>query len=123
MAYRILLVEDEGLIRVTLAETLEEAGYDVVEAATGDEACTLIRGINGFDVLLTDIQMPGTADGIDVAQHFHAHHPHAPVVFMTGRPDMLARIGQLAKGEALLRKPFRPRQMLDALDTLLTGQG
>jgi CheY-like chemotaxis protein len=120
MAYRILLVEDETLIRMTLAEMLEEAGYVVVEAATGDEACTLMHAANGFDVLLTDIQMPGKADGIEVAQHFHAHHPNAPVVFMTGRPDMLSRIGQLTHGEALLRKPFRPRQMLDALDGLLT---
>ena len=120
MGYRILLVEDENLIRITLAEMLEEAGYDVVEAATGDEACLLIHDVGSFDVLLTDIQMPGTADGIDVAQHFQAHHPHAPVVFMTGRPDMLARIGQLTNTEALLRKPFRPRQMLEALDGLLT---
>ncbi len=120
MAYRILLVEDEGLIRVTLAETLEEAGYQVVEAATGDEACGLIGGLNGFDVLLTDIQMPGSADGIAVAQHFHAQHPNAPIVFMTGRPDMLSRIGRLTPSEALLRKPFRPRQMLDALNGLLS---
>ena len=120
MAYRILLVEDENLIRVTLAEMLEEAGYVVVEAATGDEACSLMHGLNGFDVLLTDIQMPGQADGIDVAHKFQAQHPNAPVVFMTGRPDMMSRVGQLTNSEAFLRKPFRPRQMLDALDGLLT---
>ena len=116
----MLLVEDENLIRVTLAEMLEEAGYVVIEAATGDEACQLIRGVHGFDVLLTDIQMPGAADGIDVAHHFQAYHPNAPVVFMTGRPDVLSRIGQLAETETLLRKPFRPRQMLEAIDGLLT---
>ena len=75
MAYRILLVEDECLVRVTLAEMLGEAGYDVVEAATGDEACCLIQEVNGFDVLLTDIQMPGSADGIDVAHRFQAAAP------------------------------------------------
>jgi CheY-like chemotaxis protein len=122
MAYRILLVEDENLIRVMLSEMLQDAGYDVVEAATGDEACTLMHGVSGFDVLLTDIQMPGQADGIDVAHQFQAHHPNAPVVYMTGRPDMMARIGHLATGEALLRKPFRPRQMLDALDGLLARE-
>lgn len=119
MAYRILLVEDEGLIRLTLTETLEEAGYDVVAAASGDEACMLMRSREKFDVLLTDIHMPGSADGIDVARRFHAQHPMAPIVFMTGRPDVLARIGRLRASEALLRKPFRPRQMLDALDGLL----
>jgi CheY-like chemotaxis protein len=122
MVYRILLVEDENLIRTTLAEMLDEAGYVVVEAASGDEACYLMQGQNGFDVLLTDIQMPGTADGIDVAHRFQEHHPHAPVLYMTGRPDMLSRIGSLTSSEALLRKPFRPQQMLDALDGLLTRQ-
>jgi CheY-like chemotaxis protein len=122
MVYRILLVEDEHLIRTTLAEMLKDAGYVVVEAASGDEACNLMHGLNGFDVLLTDIQMPGQTDGIDVAHRFQASHPSAPVLFMTGRPDMLTRIGQLTASEALIRKPFRPRQMLDALDGLLTRQ-
>ena len=117
MAYRILLVEDEVLIRLTLTETLEEAGYAVVAAASGDEACTLIQDC--FDVLLTDIHMPGDADGIAVARRFRAQHPIAPIVFMTGRPDVLARIGRLRSTEALLRKPFRPRQILDALQGLL----
>jgi CheY-like chemotaxis protein len=94
MSYRILLVEDEGLVRLTLAETLEDAGYHVTEAINGDEASALIGETNGFDVLLTDIQMPG-------------------------RPDMLSRMGQLSPGEALLRKPFRAGEMLAALAALL----
>ncbi len=122
MAYHILLVEDEGLIRMTLSEMLEEAGYAVTEAVNGDEACTLIREVNGFDVLLTDIQMPGSADGLAVARDFHQRHPNSPVVFMTGRPDMLSRVGRLASTEALLRKPFGPAQMLDALKSLLANR-
>jgi CheY-like chemotaxis protein len=117
--YRILLVEDEGLIRLTLAETLEEAGYTVVEAENGDQACNLMKSINCIDILLTDIQMPGLADGIDVAQNFHALHPDRPVVFMTGRPDMLSRVGCLSRSETLLRKPFGSTQMLTALESLL----
>lgn len=119
MQYRVLLVEDESLIRVTLAEMLQDAGYLVVEAANGDEACRLLTDVADFDILLTDIQMPGEADGIEVAHRFQQHHPNAPVVYMTGRPDTLIRIGQLAEREWLLRKPFRPQQMLDALFGLL----
>ena len=59
MSYCVLLVEDEGLIRLTLAETLEDAGYTVVSAESGDAACDLLKGATRFDVLLTDIQMPG----------------------------------------------------------------
>ena len=119
MSKCVLLVEDEGLIRLTLAETLEDAGYTVVEAGTGDEACALLRAKPEFDVLLTDIQMPGSTDGIDVARSFHEVHPNRPVVFMTGRPDMLSRVGRLSPTEALLRKPFGSLQMLSALESLL----
>ena len=119
MSYCVLLVEDEGLIRMTIAETLAEAGYSVVEAANGDAACDLLKGKDGFDVLLTDIQMPGAADGIDVARSFHERHPDRPVVFMTGRPDMLTRMGHLACTERLLRKPFGSAQMLNAIEGLL----
>ena len=123
MTYRVLLVEDERLIRLTLLETLEDAGYTVIEAVNGDEACVLMQNPNGFDVLLTDIQMPGAADGIAVARAFHKHHPSRPVVFMTGRPETLAQVGRLSPYEALLRKPFGSAQMLGALDSLLAARG
>jgi CheY-like chemotaxis protein len=123
MAYRVLLVEDEGLIRLTLAETLEDAGYTVVEAVNGDEARSLINSVTCIDILLTDIQMPGAADGIDVAREFHQRHPDRPVVFMTGRPDLLARVGRLSDSEALLRKPFGSAQVLTALQSLLQKAG
>ena len=123
MPYCVLLVEDEGLIRSTLAETLEEAGYTVVAAENGDAACDLLRGKGAFDVLLTDIQMPGSHDGIDVARDFHNRHPDRPIVFMTGRPDMLTRIGRLACTERLLRKPFGSAQMLGAIEALLFKGG
>ncbi len=119
MSYCVLLVEDEGLIRLTLAETLEDAGYTVVSAESGDAACDLLKERDAFDVLLTDIQMPGSADGIDVARDFHERHPDRPVVFMTGRPDMLTRMGRLSCCERLLRKPFGSAQMLNAIQALL----
>lgn len=119
MSYCILVVEDEGLIRSTITETLEDAGYRVVEAETGDQACCMLHGNDTIDALLTDIQMPGAKDGIDVAQSFQKHYPNRPVVFMTGRPDMLSRVGKLSPAAALLQKPFRSAQMLDALEVLL----
>ncbi len=121
MTYRVLLVEDEGLIRLTLAETLQDAGYAVTEAVNGDEACALLEAAP-FDLLLTDIQMPGGTDGVAVARDFHRRHPTSPVVYMSGRPDALSRVA-LSGREALLRKPFGGGQMLDALRTLLANGG
>ena len=122
MSKRVLLVEDEGLIRLTLAETLEDAGYTVVAAGTGDEACALLGGKGRFDVLLTDIQMPGDARRDRRRAQFQPTPSEQSVVFMTGRPDMLSRVGRLSKSEALLRKPFGAAQMLTALAALLVSR-
>ena len=66
-ARRVLLVEDEGLIRLMIAETLPDDGFDVVQAENGDEVISLLDQVVSFDVLFTDLQMPGKLDGIDVA--------------------------------------------------------
>ena len=65
----MLLVEDEGLIRLVAAEVLQGEGFEVVEAWDGDEAARLLSGPGTFDVLFTDVRMPGVLDGVDVAIH------------------------------------------------------
>jgi len=62
---KILLVEDETLTRLMLAERFEALGHTVVEAAGADEALSLLRNGNAFDLLFTDIKMPGTIDGLE----------------------------------------------------------
>ena len=61
-ARRVLLVEDEGLIRLMIAETLRDEGFDVVQAENGDEVISLLDQVDSFDVLFTDLQMPGKLD-------------------------------------------------------------
>jgi len=68
-AARVLLAEDEVLIRLVAAEHLRDEGFEVVEAWDGDEAARLLDGPGRFDVLFTDVRMPGLLDGIDVAMH------------------------------------------------------
>src|SRR3954452_22871676 len=63
---RVLLVEDEFLVRLILGEALAEAGYEVVEADGGEAGVRLIDEGGPFDVVITDVQMPGPADGIAV---------------------------------------------------------
>jgi CheY-like chemotaxis protein len=85
---RVLLAEDEFLIRMMLAEDLEAAGYDVVEAETGDDALAKSLGGDGCDVLVTDIEMPGSLDGLALAVRMRERHPDLPVVYVTGRPEI-----------------------------------
>lgn len=81
---KVLVVEDEALIRMTVVEALEDAGFDVVEAASADEAVRLIeRHDIGF--LFTDIQMPGKLDGVDLAHAVAARFPQARIVVASGR--------------------------------------
>ncbi len=115
--HKVLLVEDEGLIRLLLAEGLAEAGFSVLEASTGDEALRLLVDPDHVDLVVTDIQMPGRTDGNGVAAAARALHPDIPVVYMTGNPTSLRR--GLGAHDALLRKPFGPSEMVDAVRRFL----
>lgn len=79
-AIRVLLVEDEGIICMMSAEALRDEGFDVTEACSGDDAAMLLDGHDVFDVLFTDVRMPGQLDGIDLALHARRQHPGLPVL-------------------------------------------
>lgn len=102
---KILLVEDEPLIREVMAEMLENAGFDVTATCTGDEAAILLTEV-GYAVLLTDITMPGDIDGIGLAEHAREMYPAMPVVFVSGRPETEARAATISPPVAFFRKPY-----------------
>jgi len=82
---RILVVDDDPLLRLTAALLLEEAGHDVVEAASGDEAYALIEAESGrFTHLFTDVQMPGILDGLRLARLVSTFYPEVTVVVTSG---------------------------------------
>jgi DNA-binding response OmpR family regulator len=119
----VLLVEDEPLIRVVLAEELSHAGFEVCEAENGTQAAELIENPpNNLSLLITDIHMPGKLDGIEVAHLMRTRFPDVPIIYMTGRPDVLGRMGGLGATEALLPKPFTPSSLLGMARQLLAGQ-
>jgi DNA-binding NtrC family response regulator len=102
---RILVVEDEESLRITLAANLELEGYEVVEACNGKEAIDLLD--NGkFDLVLSDIRMP-RATGVDVLLHAKEHHPGVPVVLMTAYAmEDQVRTAMSEGVFAVLKKPF-----------------
>ena len=111
---KVLLVEDEALVRMMAAETLEDAGFEVIEAATGEqalEACKMHRA----DVLFTDIRLPGELSGWDVAEHCRAQHPDLPVIYATGYSEAAPR---RVPGSAFFRKPYRPAEIVKTILTL-----
>ena len=112
----IMVVEDDPLIRLILVEELLDAGFHVKEAATGDQAIEMLGGIEpALTVLVTDIHMPGTHDGVDLARHVHVHYPAVRVIFTTGRPDSLRTGGHLGRNDVLVRKPYVPSDIIKVI--------
>ena len=104
---RILVVEDEFLIRLTLVEALTEYGFDVLEAASGDEALEVLRGAGEIGLLLTDIQLPGGLDGIALARQARHSTPELPVIYLTGRPETADGNSEDGR-DATITKPYQP---------------
>jgi CheY-like chemotaxis protein len=110
----ILLVDDEPVVRLTLAQELRYMGFEVHEAKDGDEAADLIRNPPApFRLLVTDIHMPGKLDGMQVAALMRARSPDA------GRPEALGEIGPFGPKEVLLTKPFTPSELVGVVHLLL----
>lgn len=116
----ILLVEDEAVIRDILVDELDFQGFDVCEAPTGDHAATLIESPpKRFSILVTDIHMPGQRDGLEVARLMRRHHPGLPIIYTTGRPDILDGVGPLGPKDAVLVKPYTPTSLIRTIRRLL----
>lgn len=105
---RILLVEDEELVREVVAAQLRALGYRVVEAADGPSALALLRDGGRFDLLFTDVVMPGGINGFELAESAVAARPELPVLLTSGyADDVIVRDGTAAKAWLLLAKPYR----------------
>ena len=114
---RVLLVEDEFLVRLTLAEALADEGFDVLEAVSGDEALPLIETDDRIVLLLTDIQLPGKLNGLNLVRLARRLRPDLPVIYMTGRPDTMAGL-TVAERDVFIAKPYVPSEVTAAVRRL-----
>ena len=118
----VLLVEDNPLIRMLLAEELRDAGFDVVEAITGDKAIDLIENsLIVFTALVTDLHMPGRTNGAGVAALMREKWPSIPVIIASGRPDVFKPIWEQDLDYTLLSKPFATSKLVKMVQDL-TGK-
>jgi two-component system OmpR family response regulator len=114
--YRCLVVEDEWLLRMHLVDELSDAGWQTLEAGTGEEALAIIDSEPAIDFLITDIRLPGPVDGWGVAERFHGAHSGAPVIYVSANPDLLTR---RAPGSLFFGKPVDVKLLLEACDRLV----
>jgi signal transduction histidine kinase/CheY-like chemotaxis protein len=118
---QILLVDDEAMVRETLAAALEDVGYTLLRAADGAEALDILGSEATIDVLVTDLSMPGI-DGLAVIREARRQRPDLPAVLLTGyigHGAQLAVGGSLNGGFTLVRKPVTAGQLSDRIEALL----
>jgi CheY-like chemotaxis protein len=108
---RILVVEDDALIREFVVEALREEGYEVIHAANGEEALTWC-GRRVADVLITDVKLPGSVDGWQIAEGCREQDPEFPVIYATGFSPVAPRP---VSGSVLLQKPYQPEAIVRAV--------
>ncbi len=119
---RLLVVEDEFLIRLTLVEALGDEGFEVLEAESGDDALPILLADPAIRLLLTDIQLPGALDGKRLAQRVRADRPDLPILFMTGRPDPAAE-ALASPLERYVSKPYTLNDICTAVRAMVAASG
>jgi CheY-like chemotaxis protein len=109
----ILIVEDEPLVRLCATQALEDAGYQVIEAASADEAIAILENRRDIRVIFTDIHMPGSMDGLKLAHAVRHRWPPIKIIVTSGR-EMIAP-QDLPDGGRFFAKPYDPAAIKDTL--------
>jgi PAS domain S-box-containing protein len=119
MSVRILAVEDSPTQAVALHAALASGGYSVTEARSGEEALEALAA-SSFDVVVSDVVMPGTVDGYELCRRLKRGHPTLPVILLTSLADPLDIIRGLEAGaDNFLTKPYTAERLLERLGVLL----
>ena len=105
IADTILVVDDEVLIRMVIAEHLRECGYQVIEAGDGDEAIEVLRADDRIDIVFTDVQMPNR-NGFELAQWVRSERPGLKVILASGGVKAAEVAHDLCENGPLISKPY-----------------
>ena len=112
----VLIVEDESLLRISAAEMVADAGYDVVEAGNADEAIAILKARADIHIVFTDIQMPGSMDGLKLARFVRDRWPPIKLVATSGHVTIGE--GDLPEGGLFIPKPYTPAGIAEVLGNL-----
>jgi CheY-like chemotaxis protein len=113
----VLIVEDEDVLRMSAADMVEAAGFEAVEASDADEAIRILESRDDIRAVFTDIQMPGSMDGLKLAQAVRHRWPPVALIVTSGQTHLSA--AKLPSGGRFLRKPYRPEQIAATLRELI----
>lgn len=115
----VLVVEDEVLVRMVIAEYLRDCDYVVIEAGSAVEAIALFKADVEVDVVFSDIQMPGAIDGFGLSQWVRQNRPGVQVILTSGAASAADKAGDLCEDGPLLQKPYESEEVGRRIKQLL----
>lgn len=121
-ATTVLLVEDEVLISKLVADWLCERGFAVHEVTTGDAALDYVGSGGDVDVMFTDVNLPGSLNGAQLAARVREMRPELPIVYASGRYSS-AEIAPLVPRSVFVQKPYDPAAVCTLLERLTEDMG
>jgi two-component system, response regulator PdtaR len=113
----VLVVEDDALVRIHAAEMVRDLGFDVIEASNADEAISLLEGFSDVAVVFTDIQMPGSMDGLRLIAVVRDQWP--PVALLVTSGQVTPPATDLPLGARFVSKPYMPYDLETHLSALV----
>jgi two-component system, response regulator PdtaR len=112
----VLVVEDEVMVRMLISEYLRDCGYNVLEAGDAAEAIDTVEATGGVNLVFSDVRMPGSMDGFDLARWLQDHYPDVPVLLTSGYNTN--RNG-LADAPRVIAKPYSQAQVANRIAAIL----
>lgn len=116
---RVLVVEDETFTRMDAVEMLRAAGFDVLEATDADEAIRMLERETDIGLIFTDIDMPGSMNGLQLAAAVRDRWPPVRIIATSGHFNVQA--GDLPADARFITKPYQPAQIVSAIRQLVAG--
>ena len=115
----VLIVEDEFLLRMNAVDMIAAAGFEAIEASNADEAIEILESRLDITVVFTDIQMPGSMDGLRLAAAIRGRWPPIKIVATSGHVNVTHE--DLPEGGRFVPKPYSPREITGILRELISG--
>jgi CheY-like chemotaxis protein len=116
---RVLVVEDETFIRMDVVDMLRAAGFDILEAANADEAIRLLECNSDVRLIFTDIDMPGSMNGLKLSAAVRDRWPPVRIIATSGHFKIQA--GDLPLDARFIPKPYQPREIISAIHELTSA--
>jgi CheY-like chemotaxis protein len=116
MAETVLVVEDEPLIRLGIVSMLGDRGFDTFEAANADEAIRKLQDHPEIGIVLTDVDMPGTMDGVKLAHYVHRRWPPVLLIVISGK--VRPTTDELPEGARFIGKPYEETHLLGVISEM-----